>query len=158
MDRQALLRECRACRLRLRDGTEVRGALLDVGSDSLGVRSWKRASRTPFGPWAKGRTAVPFDRIASITCGEDDRSWDGPLLGFLAGGLPAGLMAAWVVSAMREPGYEYSGSPALRAFGLGTAVGGGIGALVGYIFDSAFEHRQRDFDETSLREAWERAP
>jgi hypothetical protein len=100
--------------------------------------------------------AIPFNTVSSITCG--DPIYDGPIKGFLIGGIPTMLFLALVFSGLDDNpdpetrGETDNGFSEAAAYGLG--IGGSVGALVGLLIDSSHGNSPEEIDINELRDGW----
>lgn len=136
--RENLLHRCRSCRVVLAGESWIEGRLVDIRSDSLEIEvTTTRFDENPFRPSVdeSARRTIPLEEVASVRCG--DRNFNGLILGFLAGGVPAAAIASGV-TAGDDPDHSASGGDNRGAtIGLSFLSAGVVGALVGYLVDSA---------------------
>jgi hypothetical protein len=136
----SLERECQSCLLTTTDQETIKGRFLKIASDSLFMEAREEIQGHPFeaGAYNVVQRSIPMRDVSSLQCG--DPNYDGIFKGALWGGLPVSLMAGFISNAMLNPNYTYTGHPVLRPMGYGLLIGGGVGALVGYLIDSAVGH------------------
>ena len=102
------------------DGQPVDGQVIEATPSTLTIARGYPAERE----------TIALDRLEQVTY--DDTGWDGALGGFVLGALPGLAVGLWARSYCRnEGGGRCDDKPYTM-----TAVGGGLGALLGAVIDS----------------------